>query len=55
MRKYRKFIVAVAGAALVGGSTFLGVETDITAEQIATLVIAVASALGVYAVPNSDD
>jgi hypothetical protein len=55
MRKYRKFIVAAVSAVLIGLSTFAGLETDITAEQIATVVIAVGGALGVWAVPNSND
>lgn len=45
--RYRKFVVAIAGAAVVGFNSYYGPGTPIV-----TTFIAVATALGVYATPN---
>jgi len=47
MSKYNKFIVAVVGAVIAGLNIFYGPENNLV-----TLAIAVATALGVYQVPN---
>ena len=52
--KYRKFLVAVAGAVLVGLSDFFAVTLPFAPEQLVDQVIAVGTALGVWAVPNGE-
>lgn len=49
MSKYRKFIVAIVGAIVAGVSVYYGSTSD-----LAQTLIAVATALGVYAVPNAE-
>lgn len=49
MTKYRKFVVAVAGAAVA----FLGRRWGIDSQAYAD-VVGVLTALGVYAIPNGD-
>lgn len=50
-RRYRKFIVAALGAAFV---TFQSVVTDgVTNEEWLTILIAAATAAGVWRVPNA--
>lgn len=47
MKSYRKFVVAAAGALVGGLAAYFGPNAQLT-----TTVIAVLTALGVYAVPN---
>lgn len=60
MNKYRKLIAAVVGLAVVVlGPSFMGVSPEgtlmgIPAEQAVSTLMAVLTALGVWAVPNDD-
>lgn len=47
----RKFLIALAGA--VGVLVIVGLVNDQQAAQIATVLTTIATALGVYAVPNT--
>lgn len=44
--RYRKFVVSVVGAAVAGLVAWGG------APDVVTIIVAVATSLGVYAVPN---
>ena len=50
MLKYAKAIVALLGAVAVGASTFI--DSDTAVGKWLTVIIALASALGVYVTPN---
>ena len=57
MPHLRKFIAAVVGAILLGLSTFLGIGDGnslfgIPADSLVNTIVAVLTAVGVYAVPN---
>lgn len=52
MKRYRKFIVALIGVALMAVKEFSGMELGVTADQLYTLGVAVLTAAGVYQVPN---
>ena len=59
MSNLRKFIAAAVGAILMGLSTFAGIGDGSTlfgvdANQIVSVVIALMTAAGVYAVPNEE-
>ena len=47
MQKYNKFIVAAVAALIAALNSLYG-----SGSEVVTLVIAIATALGVYAVPN---
>ena len=53
MSKYAKLIVAGIGTALMALSQFGGIDLTAQADAIYTMVVAVATAIGVWAVPNS--
>lgn len=53
LSNYRKFIVALVGAALIGLDQFLGISLQWGAEEIVTTLIALLTAVGVERVPNT--
>lgn len=50
---YKKFIVAVVGAVLIGVNQFFGLELGVDAQQAVNIVVPILTALGVYQVENS--
>ena len=53
MEKYRKFIVSAVGTTIAGLAAFVGIEINLDAALIGGVVVQVLTALGVWAVPNS--
>lgn len=49
---YKKFIVAVVGAIIIGVNQFFGLEIGVDAQQVVNIVVPVLTALGVYQVDN---
>lgn len=54
MNRYRKTIVAVVGAGIAWSYVVIGGPVHISAEEWRTGAILLATALGVYAVPNDE-
>ena len=59
MSNLRKFIAAAVGAVLLGLSTFLGIGDGaslfgIPADSLVNTIVAILTAVGVYAVPNEE-
>ena len=51
---YRKFIVALLGAAVIAVDQFFGFSADwLDAEGIMTVAVPILTALGVWALPNT--
>lgn len=53
MQNYRKFIVAIVGAVLIGLDQFFNISLQWGAEDIVTTLIALLTAIGVERVPNA--
>lgn len=53
--KYRKLMVAIIGAVLVGLNTFFDVDVQFGAEGVADVIITLLTAFGVWAVPNEGE
>lgn len=49
---YKKFIVAVVGAIIIGVNQFFGLEIGVDAQQVVNIVVPILTALGVYQVDN---
>ena len=54
MNRYRKTIVAVVGAGIAWSYVVIGGPVHISAEERRTGAILLATALGLYAVPNDE-
>ena len=52
MAKYAKFYVALIGVILLGGKEFFGIAFGVTPDQIFNILVMMATAFGVYQVPN---
>ena len=53
IHRYRKFVVALVGAALIGLDQVFGISLAWGAEDIVTVVISAGTAFGVFGVPNA--
>ena len=53
MSQYRKLIVAVIGAVIIGLDQFLGLSIGIGAEEIVNFAVPILTAVGVWAAPNA--
>ncbi len=54
LSRYNKFIVAIIGVILIGLKDFAGFEVGVTADQIMSFAIPILTAIGVWAVPNTE-
>lgn len=52
MAKYRKFIIAAVGLALMGLNDFGGIQLGLDAEQLYNFAVPILTAIGVYGTPN---
>jgi len=53
VKHYKKFIIALLGAALIGLGVFFGIEIPYTPEGIYSVLVALLTAFGVEKVRNS--
>lgn len=54
LKRYRKTLVAVVGAGVAWSYVVIGGPTEISADEWRTGAVLLLTALGVYAIPNSE-
>ena len=54
LSRYSKFIVALLGVVLIGLKDFAGIDIGLGADQILSFAIPILTAIGVWAVPNTE-